>query len=94
MTNLGGGKFAFASGQFEIVKENLLPYPGELKLSGVQIVETSGYPTAEEWGNHFDAQREALLNGGDPTDSPFAYITKRDENNRPACRQILLTSAR
>ena len=86
-TNLGGGsistRLASASGQFEIVKENLLPYPGELKLSGVQIAETSGYPTAEEWGNHFDAQREALLNGGNPADSPFAYITKRDENNRP-----------
>ena len=86
-TMLGGSvsveRYAIANGQFEIVKENLLPYPGELKLSGVQIAETSGYPTAEEWGNHFDAQREALLNGGNPADSPFAYITKRDENNRP-----------
>ena len=24
-----------------------------------------------------------MLNGGNPADSPFAYITKRDENNRP-----------
>ncbi len=60
-----------------------LPYPAELVLSGLQISRNDDYPTDEEWGNDFDAQRQALLNGGSAEASPYAYITKRDENGRP-----------
>lgn len=60
-----------------------LPYPAELVMSGLQISRNDDYPTDEEWGNDFDEQREALLNGGSAEASPYAYITKRDENGRP-----------
>ena len=49
----------------------------------MQISRNNDYPTDQEWGNDFDAQREALLSGGDVELSPYAYITKRDENGRP-----------
>lgn len=59
-------------------------YPGELRMSGVQIaIGTGGYPTADEWGNDFDRQRENLLNGGSVNDASFTYTTKRDERGRP-----------
>ena len=59
-------------------------YPGELRMSGVQIaIGTGGYPTADEWGNDFDLQRENLLNGGSVNDASFTYTTKRDERGRP-----------
>ena len=61
-----------------------LVYPSELRLSGVQIAVTQGaYPSAGDWGNDFDKQRENLLNGDDVERASFAYINKRDENGRP-----------
>jgi len=59
-----------------------LPYPGELKMSGLQIA--AGYTEDKDnvpWGNDFELQREALLNG-EPITSDFAYITKTDEEGR------------
>ena len=40
-------------------------------------------PSAGDWGNDFDKQRENLLNGDDVERASFAYINKRDENGRP-----------
>ena len=59
-----------------------MPYPGELKMSGVQIA--AGYTDDKDsvpWGNDFETQRKALL-AGQPITSDFAYITKRDEEGR------------
>ena len=56
-------------------------YPGELRLSGVQIARAvyGGYPSDEDWGDHYDL----FSTGEDVSDSAFTYITKRDENGRP-----------
>lgn len=58
------------------------PYPGELKLSGLQIA--SGFTQDKEnvpWGDDFDRQVKSLMKG-EPITSDFAYISKLDEEGR------------
>ena len=58
------------------------PYPGELKLSGLQIA--SGFTQDKDnvpWGDDFDRQVKSLMKG-EPITSDFAYISKQDEEGR------------
>ena len=58
-------------------------YPGELKMSGVQIARGM-YDESEKdiipWGNDYEQFSQS---GRDFTTANFAYITKRDEEGRP-----------
>lgn len=59
-------------------------YPGELTMSGIQISTDTTSPKADvKWGDHFELQRMALLEGAAIEDSDFSYIAKRDELGRP-----------
>ena len=59
-----------------------VPYPGELKMSGLQIAE--GYTEDKDnvqWGDDWDRQAKSLQEG-EPITSDFAYISKQDEEGR------------
>ena len=56
-------------------------YPGELKLSGVQVSSVTGtYPSDGDWGDDYDSFADGTKKF---TQASFTYITKRDENGRP-----------
>lgn len=58
-------------------------YPGELRLTGVQIsTDIENEKSLIKWGNDFDAQRRSLTQGGDASLSPFTYTSQRDEQGR------------
>jgi hypothetical protein len=80
ITRTGGGT---EGAQCEVTTLAEEFYPGELKMSGVQIARGS-YSEAEKdiipWGNDYE---EFSQNGRDFTRANFAYITKRDEEGRP-----------
>lgn len=58
-------------------------FPGELRLTGVQIsTDVESEKALVKWGNDFDAQRMALIQGGSATASSFAYTSNRDEQGR------------
>ena len=80
-------------------------YPGELRLSGVQIALNLGdgyYPPDLAWGDDFDKQRaniiDAIRGGQDPTaiaaKSSYSYIAKVDENGRPGFVAVDITDDR
>ena len=80
VTRTGGGT---AGAQCEVTTLAEEFYPGELKMSGVQIARGE-YSESEKdiipWGNDYE---EFSQNGRDFTRANFAYITKRDEEGRP-----------
>ena len=59
-------------------------YPGELKMSGIQIsTDTTSDKADIKWGDDFELQRLNLREGGPVEAAAFAYIAKRDELGRP-----------
>ena len=59
-------------------------YPGELKMTGIQIsTDTTSDKADIKWGDDFELQRMRLREGGTIEDAAFAYIAKRDELGRP-----------
>ena len=59
-------------------------YPGELKMSGIQIsTDTTSAKADVKWGDDFELQRLNLREGAPIEAAAFAYIPKRDELGRP-----------
>lgn len=59
-------------------------YPGELKMSGIQIsTDTTSSKADIKWGDDFEMQRLNLREGAPVEAAAFAYIAKRDELGRP-----------
>lgn len=59
-------------------------YPGELKMSGIQIsTDTTSAKADIKWGDDFEIQRLNLREGAPLEAAAFAYIAKRDELGRP-----------
>ena len=59
-------------------------YPGELKMSGIQIsTDITSDKANVQWGDDFELQRAMLIEGSAVEAAAFAYIAKRDELGRP-----------
>lgn len=67
-----------------VVFEASSAYPGEIRLTGVQISTDVGIQKELiSWGDDFLLQRRLLSQGGSPDGASFTYTTQRDELNRP-----------
>ena len=72
-----------ASGEVRSLYSPRKAFPGELRLTGVQIsTDVDSEKPLIKWGNDFDAQRMALIQGGSARASSFAYTAHRDEQGR------------
>lgn len=72
-----------ASGEVRSLYSPSKAFPGELRLTGVQIsTDVESEKALVKWGNDFDAQRMALIQGGSERSSSFTYTAHRDEQGR------------
>ena len=72
-----------ASGEVRSLYSPRKAFPGELRLTGVQIsTDVESEKALIKWGNDFDAQRMALIQGGSERASSFTYTAHRDEQGR------------
>jgi len=71
------------------------PYPGELRLTGVQIAFARANKADVVWGDHFLAMRDGLASGKfSPADSSFTYTSLTDRNGRPGFLAVDLVDER